>query len=166
MNPLSAAWGVLGIAAVLLFAIVRLAQQSLAAVDGGLDMLQWAVVIINVVFMAWSEGYRGFQRRFSPRVAARALYLYQNKVPIRTKLLAPLFCVGYFDARPRARLGAWLGTLGIIVLVLLVQQLDQPWRGIVDVGVVVGLGWGLVSYGLFVFRAFTDGYCAHSPELS
>jgi hypothetical protein len=29
--------------------------------------------------------------------------------------------------------------------VVLVSQLPQPWRGIVDAGVVVGLVWGMTS---------------------
>jgi len=165
-NLLTAVWAVSGIAAVLLFAFVRLAQITAVAIDGGLDMLQWSVLIINVVFMAWSEGYKGFQQRFSPRVAARALYLYRNELPIHTKMLAPFFCIGYFNARRRVRLAAWSGTLAIILLVLLVNQLDQPWRGIIDAGVVVGLGWGLVSYTIFVRQAFTDARYSHSPEIS
>ena len=34
---------------------------------------------------------------------------------------------------------------GIVGLIVLIRKLDQPWRGIVDAGVVVGLGWGLVA---------------------
>ena len=164
-NVLTVTWAVLGVAAVLLFPVVRLARYAWAAIDGGLDILQWAVLIINVVFMAWSEGYKGFQQRFSPRVAARALYLYQNELPFYTKLLAPFFCIGYFNASRRVRLTTWLGTLGIIVLVLLIHQLDQPWRGIIDAGVVVGLSWGLVTYVVFLIRAFTDEHYPHSPNV-
>ncbi len=35
--------------------------------------------------------------------------------------------------------------MAIIVLILLVHRLDQPLRGIIDAGVVVGLSWGIVS---------------------
>ena len=33
----------------------------------------------------------------------------------------------------------------MIVLIVSVRQLPQPWRGMVDAGVVVGLTWGVVS---------------------
>ena len=36
---------------------------------------------------------------------------------------------------------------------LLVRQLAQPWRGIVDAGVVVGLIWGVMALIAFWWRA-------------
>jgi len=38
-------------------------------------------------------------------------------------------------------MGVFAGTAAIVVLVLLVHRLEQPWRGIVDAGVVTGLTW-------------------------
>ena len=66
-------------------------------------------------------------------------------------LLAPLFCMAFFHARPSNLRLAW-GRLTIILeLIVLVHMLPQPWRGIVDVGVVIGLGWGaLATLALFV----------------
>lgn len=164
-NPFTAAWGVIGIVLVLLYAIVRLASFAIEAVVGGLDLLQWVVLVLNVTFMAWSEGYRGFQLRFSPRVADRALYLYQNPTPWAVRLLAPFFCFGYFKATRRPLMFAWIGTLAIIVLVLLVHQLGQPWRGIIDAGVVVGLTWGVLSLLVMVQKAFVAGTYLGSPEV-
>jgi hypothetical protein len=53
--------------------------------------------------------------------------------------------MGLFGARRRTTVAVWSVTVGIVVLVVLVRLLPQPWRGIVDAGVVVGLGWGLIA---------------------
>jgi len=166
LRGISAAWGVLGVTAVIVFPIVRLSPIAMEAISGGLNLLQWAVLVANIIFMAWSEGYKGFHRSFSPRVAARALYLYRNKMPMGTLLLAPFFCIGYFGATRRTRLVAWIGTSGIILLVLAVHQLNQPWRGILDAGVIVGLSWGVVSLIVNVMQAFTSEHFDRSPEIS
>jgi hypothetical protein len=164
-HPFAAAWGVIGFVLVLLYAIVRLASFAVEAVVGGMNLLQWIVLIVNVLFMAWSEGYKGFQLGFSPRVAARALYLYQNPTSFSTRLLAPFFCLGYFKATRRALIFAWFGTLAITIVVLLVQRLGQPWRGIIDAGVVVGLTWGLVSLLVVVQKTFAAGRYLCSPKI-
>ena len=39
---------------------------------------------------------------------------------------------------------SWFMVFAIFVLVVIVRALPQPWRGIVDGGVVVGLLWGVV----------------------
>ena len=160
---LAAAWGVLGVAGILVFAIVRLTPYAVAAVTSGMTAWQWVLMFFSMGFMAWSEGYRGFQCRFSPRVAARALYLLLNPTLTRG-LLAPVFCIGYFHARRRGLIAVWSGTLAIILLVLLVQLAEQPWRGILDAGVVVGLSWGLASFLHMVYRTLREGRFQRSPE--
>jgi len=144
-HPVAAIWGATGVIGIVLYAVVRLADHVFAALSMGLDVVQWSALVCNIVFMAWSEGYRGFQLKFAPRVAARAVYLWRTPVSVATRLAAPLFCIGYFAAHRRTRVIAWAGTAGIVVLVLIVHRLDQPWRGVIDAGVVVGLSWGLVS---------------------
>jgi len=71
-NSIAAAWGAVGVIGICLFAIWRLAQYTLEAFEMPFTTLQWTAIVANVVFMAWSEGYRGFQQGFSPRVVARA----------------------------------------------------------------------------------------------
>jgi hypothetical protein len=164
-NTTAAIWGVLGVTGILVFPIVRLTPIAWEAIDAGLNPLQWLLLIASVVLMAWSEGYRGFQRRFSPRVAARAFYIYRNELPLVTKILAPFFCCGFFRAGRRARVGAWLGTIGIITHVWLVHHLSQPWRGILDAGVVVGLSWGTITLFSCVRQAFAGKGIDHSPDV-
>jgi hypothetical protein len=47
--------------------------------------------------------------------------------------------------------------VGVVALVLIVKSLPQPWRGIVDGGVVVGLAWGLVSLCASALRTLIKG---------
>lgn len=164
-NTVAAVWGASGVVAICMFAIWRLAQYTFQAFEMPFTALQWVALVANIVFMAWSEGYRGFQLKFSPRAAARALHLY--RVPTRwwTRLLAPLFCFGYFQASRRVLIVTWSLTLGIVVLVLLIHQLDQPWRGIIDAGVVVGLTWGVVSLVANYIKAFGSGAYPAPPEV-
>ncbi|QBG49265.1 hypothetical protein EGM51_07160 [Verrucomicrobia bacterium S94] len=114
--------------------------------------------------MGYAEGYKGFHLKFSPRVAARALYLKNNPTPIRI-LFAPLFCMGFFYATKKRKIVAYSVTTMVIVLILSVRFLPQPWRGIVDAGVLFGLGWGLLSVWIFCFKAFFGkGEYTVSPE--
>jgi hypothetical protein len=161
---LAGVWGVVGLSGLFILVVYRLGLRTLDAVAFDWTFLQWIVLVFNVVFMAWSEGYRGFQMAFSPRAAARAYHLTKSPRPLEI-LLAPVFCVGYFGATPRVRNVVWLGTLAILVVVLLVRQLDQPWRGIVDAGVVVGLTWGTLSFWYFSARVFLTGQPACSAEV-
>jgi hypothetical protein len=73
--------------------------------------------------------------------------------------------MGYFHTT-RRRQSAVIGlTIGVILLIMLVRLLDQPWRGIIDVGVVVGMIWGLTSLLIFSFLALTQNNFDHPPEL-
>ena len=148
----------------LVFAIVRLAPVALEAYETRLDMLHWIVAALVVVLMAYAEGYRGFQLRFSPRTAARVRYLRDRPGVLRS-LLAPLFAMGFFQANRRTKTVAYAGTFGIVGLVLLVRVLGQPWRGIIDLGVVVGLTWGTVSLMLSIVTALTRNTYPVSPEV-
>jgi cytochrome bd-type quinol oxidase subunit 1 len=158
------AWGTIGVLGLLLFAVYRLAPRAMEAYDGGLTVGQWALAAAICVFMAYAEGYRGFQLKFSPRTAARIRYLRDNPDPVRA-LFAPLFAIGYFHATRGTRIRAYALSLGIVALVLLVHRLDQPWRGLIDAGVVVGLAWGIVSIVGWVARALTQATFAASPEV-
>ena len=88
--------------------------------------------------MAYTEGYRGFQVSFSPRTAARIRHLRDRPV-VAHAVLAPLFAMGFFRAARRTKLTTWVLTTSVVILIVLVQPLDQPWRGIVDSGVVAEL---------------------------
>jgi hypothetical protein len=156
-------WGLGGIFFLVGFAVYRLTPRAVEAVASGLGPGQWAVLGAWTLFMAYGEGYRGFQKRFSPRTAARARWLRDRADTVRAAL-APLFCMGYFHATRRVRITSIGLTAGIVVLVVAVSLCPQPWRGIIDFGVVVGLAWGLVSLAWFAWEAMTSPEFDYSPE--
>ena len=152
---LGAIWGIGGLIIVFAFSVFRLAGVSLEAFQYSWDWRHWTVFVLNTGFMAHSEGYKGFQKSLAPRVVARAQVLMDNPSLLRL-LLAPLFCVGYFHA-PRQRLiSVYILTVGIGVLIAAFQYIGQPWRGILDCGVVVGLSWGIVSISVLTVKAWLE----------
>ncbi|MDA8423083.1 MAG: hypothetical protein M0Z89_07085 [Nitrospiraceae bacterium] len=159
-----AIWGLAGVGLLLASAVYRITPLAFDAFLSPWSWYHWLTFVVVLLFMAYFEGYRAFQKAFSPRVAARARYLcsHSDRSPA---LLAPLFCMAYFHAPRRRRITSLSVTAGIIILVVLVRLLEQPWRGIIDGGVVVGLAWGLISLSLFGYRAFTDREFSFSPDV-
>jgi hypothetical protein len=164
MGTLGAIWGLAGVLLLIGSAVYRLTPVAIEAFSYDFFWYHWLALILNLLFMSFAEGYRGFQKGFSPRVASRALYLSNNPHPLHA-LLAPLFCMGFFHASKRRKITSISVTAGVIVLIILVRFLAQPWRGIVDAGVVVGLGWGLVSLIIFSLQAFTSKGFAYPPDV-
>lgn len=161
---IGSAWGALGVFALLGTATGRLAPRALEAVRMELTPLHWIILVLWVLFMAYAEGYKGFQKKFSPRTAARVHHLSTRPRLLHT-LLAPLFCMGYFHATKRTKIVAYALTTGIILLVILVRMAPQPWRGIIDAGVVIGLSWGMISLAIYILRAFAKSRPDASPEV-
>lgn len=154
VGKLGAVWGVAGVCLLLGSAVSRLTQGALASFEYPLDVVHYAAYVASVVFMAYTEGYKAFHKQFSPRVVARARYLAENPTPIRV-LLAPLFCMGFFHATRKRLIVSYALSFGVILLILLVRSLEQPWRGIVDLGVVVALAWGVAAIGYFALQAMS-----------
>jgi len=163
LGSFAALWGLCGIWLLLGNAIFRLGHISWQMFAQPMELVHWLALIVSLVFFGVFEGYRGFQQNFSPRVAARIHYLAANPTPVRV-LLAPVFCMGFFHIQRKRQIITICLTLGIIALVQLVHMLEQPWRGIIDAGVVVGLSWGLISLTLFTCQAFFGSEFRHSPE--
>ena len=143
-----------GVGLLLGAAVYRLTPWAIEAFSYSLTLSQWLLLVGFTLFMLIGEGYRGFQKNFSPRVAVRARHLAAHPTPLRV-LLAPLFLMGFFGATRRRKITTWSLTTGIVLLVLGVRLLEQPWRGIIDLGVVLGLAWGLVALFGFTYQAFT-----------
>lgn len=157
-------WGAGGFLLLLAWAVARLWPLALDSLDLPWTAVHWAVFAVNGVVMAWFEGYRGFQLSYSPRFAARCAHLYRS-ANLKQALLAPLVCMGLIEAPRRRLVSAWALTLGIVVVVLLYRQLPQPWRGILDAGVVLGLAWGIAATAWSLFRALSQGP-AVDPEMA
>ncbi len=165
MKILGFAWGVGGVLLLLLFAIYRLAPMAFALGDSNLSLLHWSALTFSIVYMAYAEGYKGFHLNFAPRVVSRATFLGSHPRILHI-ILAPLFCMGYIYATRKRKLLSFGLTIMIICFIMLARLLPQPWRGILDAGVVVGLGIGIVSILYFlVLAACEPGRITISPEV-
>jgi len=136
----------------LLDAVVRLTPFALDALfEGQLELWHWVFFALWMGFMGYTEGYRGFYQRVGPSTAARAFYLADER-PRKHVILAPIFCMAMYHADRRTLIVRWSLLVGIIILILIIRQMPQPLRGLVDAGVVLGLGIGLVSLLIFYVR--------------
>jgi len=149
VKSLGFAWGIGGILLLLTFAVVRLSPMALELLTLELQPLHLGALAFSVLYMSWAEGYKGFHLGFAPRVVARAAYLRAHPRPLHV-LLAPVFCMGYIHATRRRKLLSFGLTSMILCFVLIVRMLPQPWRGIVDAGVVTGLVLGIGSILYFL----------------
>ena len=157
-------WGIGGLLALMVAAMWRLSVVAIEALRMPLGSVHWVTLVSATAFMAYAEGYRGFQVKFSPRFAARARYLLETNTASHL-LLAPLFCMSYFAAPRRRIIATVLLTLMIVVFVLSFRFLPQPWRGLLDFSVVVGLSWGTISVVFSSYAAFRSGPTGVDPEV-
>jgi hypothetical protein len=156
-------WGVGGTVAVLGEGVIRVATVSADALDAGLATEQWLFAAVWVPAMAYGEGWRGFHQRFAPRVVVRARVLGQRGG--WALLAAPLFVMGLVGATPRRMVANWALTLGIVVAVLSIRAMPLGWRGVIDAGVVAGLGAGALSVLWHAARAAGGVWPGVDPEL-
>ena len=149
------AWGIGGVLLLLIFAIFRLAPMALELENSSMSMVHWLALAFSVIYMAYAEGYKGFHLGFAPRVIVRARYLADNPRPLHV-LLAPLFCMCYIYATRKRQIVSFALTTVIICFVLIARSIPQPWRGILDAGVVVGLSLGVLSIAYFLIISSND----------
>ena len=154
-------WAIGGVCVVIANPVVRLAPVALEALQHELSALQWAVGAVWLVFMGYAEGYRGFHRQFAPRVVVRALEL-ANRPTLIPALLGPLTAMGLIHATRKRTIVTRSLLVGIVLLVWIVRQLPQPWRGVIDAGVVLGLGIGLAS----IMGWFGAAMLGHPPKIA
>lgn len=155
------AWAILGVLLLLGQGLAKLVPVAGQAVFGPLTAVERTTLWLFVALNFYLEGYRGFQLRFVPRVVSRALHLATASRPGSWSLaLAPLFAMGYFHAKRRARVSAWIVTTLVVLAIAVVRHLPHPWRGIVDAGVVAGLGYGTV---VFVYQAIACAVTGTAP---
>lgn len=155
-------WGVLGVVLLFCQAMYRLGVRAVEAVQMPLTQQQQWLLIGWTLFNLYAEGYRAFQKRFSPRVVVRAHYLGQNYTPLRV-LFAPFFCMALIYSARREKVIAYATTVMILCFILLLRHVAQPWRGIVDAGVVVALAWGALTMLVLHARALVTGRVPDFP---
>ena len=152
---LVALWGASGVAYVLIHAVVRLIPVAVEGIRGCESVGHWLAVAASVASLGYFEGYRAFQKRYAPRVIARAFYIGREPFGL-SSLLAPLFCMAFFRATRPLLIVSWAVAFGVVAIVLVVSRLPQPWRGAIDAGVVIGLSWGVVSMIVYWILAMRD----------
>ena len=157
-------WGAIGVVGLLLTSVVRLSNIALEFLHYPTQTWHYVVLSVWVVFMAYSEGYKGFQQAFSPRVAARLLWLQNNPKPWLV-LLAPLFAMGFVYASTKRYLISFTILIMVVVFIFIALNLPQPWRPILDAGVVIGLLWGAVATGWQIYAVMRAGTSLIDPDL-
>lgn len=159
-------WGIVGVLIILLFAIVRMSFRVIDMLNYSLNFWHWLSLILFAIYMVYAEGYKGFHLNFAPRVIVRArVFLDNSSLPNALYLIiAPLLCMGYIYSTRKRKLISYLLTSGIIILVLLVRLLPQPWRGIIDVGVSLGLLLGACSIVYYWIESTKNNW--RSPVLA
>jgi hypothetical protein len=158
-------WAVCGITLLLVQAQVRLGQIAWEALSSGaMTQMQVAICVTWMLMNAYLEGYRGFHLRFVPRVIARAHHLATTKGAYPT-VLAPIYAMAYVRAAKKAKYAAWGVTLAVVLAIFVVRRLPQPWRGVIDAGVVVGLALGTLSLLLSAVRRMMGEVPPGNPDL-
>jgi len=142
---LVATWGVLCVLALLANALYRLTPLALEPwLEGSMSGWQMGLYIGWAILNAYAEGYRGFHLRFSPRVVGRAFHLGRHPRPLNVVFALP-FVMSLYHAQRRQKIVSYTFIVVLTAVILAVRAVPQPWRGIIDGGVVVGLGLGALS---------------------
>lgn len=141
------AYGVFGVVAYLSYGVVKVVPIVLEGLASIEEPWQWGLLAATLLFFAYVEGYKGFQKGFSPRVVSRSWVVAEESAgaPIWHKILAPFFAIGYFHGTKKRVITSWAVTSVVFAVVVGVKQLANPYRAIIDAGVIVGLMWGVIS---------------------
>lgn len=81
----------------------------------------------------------------------------EPSAPLWHKILAPAFCIGYFHGSRKRVISSWSVTTIIFLVVVGVRRLPNPYRAIIDAGVIVGLAWGTCSVLALYARSVIQG---------
>ena len=137
-------------------------------VSDGLAMsispMLWFGTALWVGFMLYAEGYKGFQKQFCPRVLVRSMAIAQDPHPLRVAF-APAMAMGLFHATKKRKIVSWCLVIGITALVLTVRMVPQPYRALIDLGVIAGLGYGTLTLVVMFVRAMLGTVPDTDPEL-
>eukprot|EP00696_Hemimastix_kukwesjijk_P010062 gnl/Hemi2/22647_TR7557_c1_g1_i1.p1 gnl/Hemi2/22647_TR7557_c1_g1~~gnl/Hemi2/22647_TR7557_c1_g1_i1.p1 ORF type:complete len:261 (+),score=64.00 gnl/Hemi2/22647_TR7557_c1_g1_i1:51-833(+) len=167
-------WG-LGVSVwVLAMAISGLVPHALDTLRYSMNWYQWLCFGSSCLLLGYFEGYRAFHLSFSPMLVARSLHLAvmppQSSCLYWTIMaLYPFYCYALFKAPVRRMVVSWLVVLMVGGLIAAVHFLAVPWRGIVDGGVIVGLGMGTLSclyYALLAYIHYPASLSGVVPQLS
>jgi hypothetical protein len=137
-------WGAIGVGLTFVDAVLRLGWHAVRTLRAGLDAMQWCAFVFLAAAFVYGEGHRALQRRFVPAVMARALELSRARSRIH-RWLAPFYVAGLVGAPGSVLVRAWASVFLIVLAVLIVRALPEPWRGMTDGAVALALAWGLAA---------------------
>jgi hypothetical protein len=96
------------------------------------------------LFFAYYEAYKGFHLKFTPMFVSRAFNLHTQNALYRYPL-SPFYATGLFESSTKRKITSVGVTLAVMLLIIISKRLSPLNRGIMDVGVVTGLGLGVIS---------------------
>lgn len=151
LGTLFALWGLFSFLALIVHAIVRMMPVFADMFAYSMNPIEISSLVASVILFTVGKGYFAFQRSFSPRFGERARMLQENPSVVYG-VLAPLYCMGLIGAPLSRMVRMWLMVAIVVVLIISVRTLSDPWRGIVLAGVVVALVWGSIATVISVSR--------------
>ncbi len=141
-GAVSAAWALTGTGLILAFAVVRLTGRGLQTIQAGLEVGEWLALALLTALFVYGEGVLALQRRWIPRVIARARRLSGEGSPL-VRILAPFYAMGVLGGPRPELIRAWAGAGAIVLAVLAIRSFPPPWRGITALAVAGALAWGV-----------------------
>lgn len=163
-RTIGAIWGIGGVATLLGFAIWRLLPYATELLTFELPLWQLIVLVIWCVFMIYTEGHQAFGKQLAPRVVARAQHISQHG-NWNMIILAPLYCIGYFGAPKKRIIASYIVIVAIVSLVIAVRFVPEPWRAIIDAGVILGISCGIGYLLFYSLRALKTRKLVADPEI-
>lgn len=137
-------WALAGVLLLFGEAVIALGGRGIATIQGGLGAGEWLAFVLLTAAFVYGEGVRALERRWVPFCIGRIAELRADARGIDVTL-APLYAMGLVGARRALLARAWVGVALILLAVLIVRVLPEPWRGIVDFAVAAALAWGTVA---------------------
>ena len=133
---------------------------------GNLGVWHWTLLACIIIFFSYCEGYRGFQLAWSPMLVKRAYHFSCVSTPIYDWttniyldrvidfMLAPILAGGFICGTRRRLYLSWGITIFVLMVVVLMRYMSDnlPYKCFVDIGVVIGLGWGLFFILVWWFK--------------
>jgi len=160
-------WAIFSWVAMFVKCVADLAPEAVEPMQKqDISVPQWIAYAAIALGIWLFEGVGAFQRSFSPMVVRRGQELSVDS-PWYESLLGPFFSAGLFAATPKRLIKSWLLMFILIpVLAVTVPYMPYPWRSAVDMGVVLGLGWGTLVIAILGIRGLsTNKWPDRSPEL-
>ena len=133
-----------GVIAIFSSAIYRLYPHVKKSMSYEFSTLNWIVLAAYLIVMIVGKGYFALHRGFVPRVVNRSEQIIENGKLI-DKILAPLYCMGFFKAPRKRMIISYVMIFFIVSFIVSASKIAQPWRGIIDLGVIIGLSLGILS---------------------